>query len=186
MPHSVLNLEWLPHVNYVFLKNQREHWYGIWCPPCVTGGTRSKSCYMCEVWTLSIYMQRINMLFKIHQDTRQRDIFACNIKCWLKEAEKGCDTGREGQRPGGEDVRRNAARWTAARGVCGRSTPAPCFVRKEKNRGSFSDINDGPLSHLLKVTTWDWTRAEKTFSVYEIMCKILKVGSAGSDQSWLF
>uniref|UniRef100_A0A5F4VS66 Syntrophin gamma 1 n=1 Tax=Callithrix jacchus TaxID=9483 RepID=A0A5F4VS66_CALJA len=24
------------------------------------------------------------------------------------------------------------------------------------------------------VTTWDWTRAEKTFSVYEIMCKILK------------
>ncbi|XP_048142455.1 gamma-1-syntrophin isoform X1 [Corvus hawaiiensis] len=27
------------------------------------------------------------------------------------------------------------------------------------------------------VTTWDWTRAEKTFSVYEIMCKILK----GSD-----
>ncbi|XP_072184450.1 gamma-1-syntrophin isoform X3 [Excalfactoria chinensis] len=24
------------------------------------------------------------------------------------------------------------------------------------------------------VTTWDWTRAEKTFSVYEIMCKIFK------------
>ncbi|XP_075406789.1 gamma-1-syntrophin isoform X2 [Tenrec ecaudatus] len=24
------------------------------------------------------------------------------------------------------------------------------------------------------VTTWDWTRAEKTFSIYEIMCKILK------------
>ncbi|XP_023982841.1 gamma-1-syntrophin isoform X2 [Physeter macrocephalus] len=24
------------------------------------------------------------------------------------------------------------------------------------------------------VTTWDWTRAEKTFSVYEIMCKVLK------------
>ncbi|XP_045700994.1 gamma-1-syntrophin [Phyllostomus hastatus] len=24
------------------------------------------------------------------------------------------------------------------------------------------------------VTTWDWTRAERTFSVYEIMCKILK------------
>ncbi|MEQ2191668.1 Gamma-1-syntrophin, partial [Xenoophorus captivus] len=24
------------------------------------------------------------------------------------------------------------------------------------------------------VTTWDWTRAEKSFTVYEIMCKILK------------
>ncbi|XP_046883580.1 gamma-1-syntrophin [Hypomesus transpacificus] len=24
------------------------------------------------------------------------------------------------------------------------------------------------------VTTWDWTRAEKTFTVYEIMCKVLK------------
>ncbi|EHB09890.1 Gamma-1-syntrophin [Heterocephalus glaber] len=32
------------------------------------------------------------------------------------------------------------------------------------------------ISNLTKhnVTTWDWTRAEKTFSVYEIMCKILK------------
>eukprot|EP00064_Thunnus_orientalis_P001831 superscaffoldBa00000127_g1834 len=27
------------------------------------------------------------------------------------------------------------------------------------------------------VTTWDWTRAEKSFTVYEIMCKILKHGS---------
>lgn len=26
-----------------------------------------------------------------------------------------------------------------------------------------------------QVTTWDWTRAEKSFTVYEIMCKILKV-----------
>lgn len=25
------------------------------------------------------------------------------------------------------------------------------------------------------MTTWDWTRAEKSFTVYEIMCKILKV-----------
>lgn len=28
---------------------------------------------------------------------------------------------------------------------------------------------------IFQVTTWDWTRAEKTFTVYEIMCKILKV-----------
>ncbi|XP_028832180.1 gamma-1-syntrophin isoform X2 [Denticeps clupeoides] len=26
------------------------------------------------------------------------------------------------------------------------------------------------------VTTWDWTRAEKSFTVYEIMCKVLKDG----------
>lgn len=26
-----------------------------------------------------------------------------------------------------------------------------------------------------QVTTWDWTRAEKSFTVYEIMFKILKV-----------
>ncbi|GAB5583960.1 gamma-1-syntrophin isoform X1 [Prionailurus iriomotensis] len=31
------------------------------------------------------------------------------------------------------------------------------------------------------VTTWDWTRAEKTFSVYEIMCKILKGFHQDSD-----
>lgn len=29
--------------------------------------------------------------------------------------------------------------------------------------------------YFFQVTTWDWTRAEKTFTVYEIMCKILKV-----------
>lgn len=28
-----------------------------------------------------------------------------------------------------------------------------------------------------QVTTWDWTRAEKSFTVYEIMFKILKVQS---------
>uniref|UniRef100_A0A087Y8J3 Syntrophin gamma 1 n=1 Tax=Poecilia formosa TaxID=48698 RepID=A0A087Y8J3_POEFO len=28
------------------------------------------------------------------------------------------------------------------------------------------------------VTTWDWTRAEKSFTVYEIMCKILKVSQS--------
>lgn len=40
---------------------------------------------------------------------------------------------------------------------------------------------NGILLYLLKVTTWDWTRAEKTFSVYEIMCKILKVWSISSE-----
>ena len=42
--------------------------------------------------------------------------------------------------------------------------------------GHLSKTHDELVSHLFKVTTWDWTRAEKTFSVYEIMCKILKVG----------
>lgn len=31
------------------------------------------------------------------------------------------------------------------------------------------------LCGTFQVTTWDWTRAEKSFTVYEIMCKILKV-----------
>lgn len=40
-----------------------------------------------------------------------------------------------------------------------------------------------------QVTTWDWTRAEKSFTVYEIMCKILKVRRAPackkrSSHSW--
>lgn len=34
----------------------------------------------------------------------------------------------------------------------------------------------GKSCHLsFQVTTWDWTRAEKSFTVYEIMFKILKV-----------
>lgn len=34
----------------------------------------------------------------------------------------------------------------------------------------------GKRCHLsFQVTTWDWTRAEKSFTVYEIMFKILKV-----------
>lgn len=52
---------------------------------------------------------------------------------------------------------------------------------KEKSRGHLSKTNDVLVSHLFKVTTWDWTRAEKTFSVYEIMCKVLKVGPASTD-----
>ncbi|XP_074174528.1 gamma-1-syntrophin isoform X5 [Rhinolophus sinicus] len=35
------------------------------------------------------------------------------------------------------------------------------------------------------VTTWDWTRAEKTFSVYEIMCKILKPVYTSQDSDLL-
>ncbi|MBW00436.1 Gamma-1-syntrophin, partial [Eschrichtius robustus] len=58
--------------------------------------------------------------------------------------------------------------------------PAECVYlhgtayNKEKSRGHLSKTNDVLVSHLFKVTTWDWTRAEKTFSVYEIMCKVLK------------
>lgn len=55
-------------------------------------------------------------------------------------------------------------------------TYEPYYINniKKKTETTFFKTN-GILLYLLKVTTWDWTRAEKTFSVYEIMCKILKV-----------
>ncbi|KAJ8797127.1 hypothetical protein J1605_001937 [Eschrichtius robustus] len=77
--------------------------------------------------------------------------------------------------------------FLALRGSCLYKFLAPplpvCTIayNKEKSRGHLSKTNDVLVSHLFKVTTWDWTRAEKTFSVYEIMCKVLKVGPASSD-----
>lgn len=45
-----------------------------------------------------------------------------------------------------------------------------CFHSLESFSSSWHE-----LYHIFQVTTWDWTRAEKSFTVYEIMCKILKV-----------
>ena len=65
--------------------------------------------------------------------------------------------------------------------VCVRTSWVHHCVLIEESRGHLSKTHDEFVSHLFKVTTWDWTRAEKTFSVYEIMCKILKVGPKNSD-----
>ena len=73
--------------------------------------------------------------------------------------------------------------------MCVRTSWVHHCVLIEESRGHLSKTHDVFISHLVKVTTWDWTRAEKTFSVYEIMCKILKVGAKSSDDckgfAWL-
>ncbi|KAB0358944.1 hypothetical protein FD754_003100, partial [Muntiacus muntjak] len=74
--------------------------------------------------------------------------------------------------PGTDLSRQNAFQVTAVDGVC--SGVIQCLSAEDC--GEWLQAIATNISSLTKhnVTTWDWTRAEKTFSVYEIMCKILK------------
>lgn len=48
-------------------------------------------------------------------------------------------------------------------------------IRLNRKQADWNKAICHMLTYIFQVTTWDWTRAEKTFTVYEIMCKILKV-----------
>ncbi|KAK7945516.1 hypothetical protein WMY93_001244 [Mugilogobius chulae] len=74
--------------------------------------------------------------------------------------------------PGSDVCRKNAFQVIAVDGVCSGviqfQTADDCLDWLQAIAGNISNLT----KH--NVTTWDWTRAEKSFTVYEIMCKILK------------
>ncbi|XP_072808105.1 gamma-1-syntrophin isoform X2 [Vicugna pacos] len=87
--------------------------------------------------------------------------------------------------PGTDLSRQNAFQVTAVDGVCSGTlqclSAEDCSEWLQAIATNISNLTKHNIKKINRnfpvnqqVTTWDWTRAEKTFSVYEIMCKILK------------
>ncbi|XP_074675688.1 gamma-1-syntrophin isoform X3 [Strix aluco] len=87
--------------------------------------------------------------------------------------------------PGADLCRQNAFQVIAVDGVCSGIiqclSAEDCIDWLQAIASNISNLTKHNIKKINRnfpvnqqVTTWDWTRAEKTFSVYEIMCKILK------------
>ncbi|KAM7400491.1 hypothetical protein PAMA_004941 [Pampus argenteus] len=87
--------------------------------------------------------------------------------------------------PGSDVCRKNAFQVIAVDGVCTGVIQFPAAEDSldwlqaiASNISSLTKHNVKKINRNFpvnqQVTTWDWTRAEKSFTVYEIMCKILK------------
>ncbi|XP_065524316.1 gamma-1-syntrophin isoform X3 [Lathamus discolor] len=87
--------------------------------------------------------------------------------------------------PGSDLCRQNAFQVIAVDGVCSGIiqclSAEDCIDWLQAIASNISNLTKHNIKKINRnfpvnqqVTTWDWTRAEKTFSVYEIMCKILK------------
>ncbi|KAG7256953.1 hypothetical protein CRUP_030953, partial [Coryphaenoides rupestris] len=87
--------------------------------------------------------------------------------------------------PGSDVCRKNAFQVMAVDGVCSGVIQCPtaedCLDWLQAVANSISNLTKHNVKKINRnfpvnqqVTTWDWTRAEKSFTVYEIMCKVLK------------
>uniref|UniRef100_A0A672LEL6 Gamma-1-syntrophin-like n=1 Tax=Sinocyclocheilus grahami TaxID=75366 RepID=A0A672LEL6_SINGR len=81
--------------------------------------------------------------------------------------------------PGSDICRQNAFQVIAVDGVCSGVIQCPstdeCTDWLQAIASNISALTKHNVStNAVSVTTWDWTRAEKSFTVYEIMFKILK------------
>ncbi|XP_045570686.1 gamma-1-syntrophin isoform X2 [Salmo salar] len=87
--------------------------------------------------------------------------------------------------PGSDVCRKNAFQVIAVDGVCSGVITCPaaedCLDWLQAIATNISALTKHNVKKINRnfpvnqqVTTWDWTRAEKSYTVYEIMCKVLK------------